>query len=121
MSHPITNPLRSHCFILFKKITLSESVRQHMSFLLHQEQQLDVIGGDFPAGRPGLFLEKLEVRKELERDLATAQLEAALAVGMVVMLLIAVQHVGLLPHQVLALVVVTVLLAGLCVWIISLE
>jgi hypothetical protein len=45
----------------------------------------------------------------------------ALAIGMVVMLLIAVRHVGLLPGQVLALVVVTVLLAGLCVWIISLE
>lgn len=45
----------------------------------------------------------------------------ALAVGMVVMLLIAVRHVGLLPGQVLALVVITVLLAGLCVWIISLE
>jgi len=42
-------------------------------------------------------------------------------VGMVIMLLIAVRHVGLLPGQVLALVVVTVLLAGLCVWIISLE
>lgn len=46
---------------------------------------------------------------------------AALAVGMVVMLLIAVRHVGLLPGQVLALVAVTVALAGLCVWIISLE
>jgi predicted tellurium resistance membrane protein TerC len=45
----------------------------------------------------------------------------ALALGMVVLLLIAVQHVGLLPGQVLALVVVTILLAGLCVWIISLE
>jgi uncharacterized membrane protein YdcZ (DUF606 family) len=45
----------------------------------------------------------------------------ALAVGMVVMLLIAVRHVGLLPGQILALVVVTILLAGLCVWIISLE
>jgi hypothetical protein len=45
----------------------------------------------------------------------------ALAIGMVVMLLIAVRHVGLLPGQVLALVVVTVLLAGLCVWIIGLE
>jgi hypothetical protein len=45
----------------------------------------------------------------------------ALALGMVVMLLIAVRHVGLLPGQVLALVVVTILLAGLCVWIISLE
>jgi hypothetical protein len=42
----------------------------------------------------------------------------ALAIGM---LLIAVRHVGLLPGQVLALVAVTVLLAGLCVWIISLE
>jgi hypothetical protein len=45
----------------------------------------------------------------------------ALAVGMVVMLLVAVRHVGLLPGQILALVVVTVLLAGLCVWIIGLE
>jgi uncharacterized membrane protein YdcZ (DUF606 family) len=45
----------------------------------------------------------------------------ALGVGMVVMLLIAVRHVGLMPGQILALVVVTVLLAGLCVWIISLE
>jgi len=45
----------------------------------------------------------------------------ALALGMVVLLLIAVRHVGLLPGQVLALVVVTILLAGLCVWIISLE
>lgn len=45
----------------------------------------------------------------------------ALAVGMVIMLLIAVRHVGLQPLQILALVVVTVLLAGLCVWIISLE
>jgi hypothetical protein len=45
----------------------------------------------------------------------------ALAVGMVIMLLIAVRHVGLLPGQILALLVVTVLLAGLCVWIISLE
>jgi hypothetical protein len=45
----------------------------------------------------------------------------ALALGMVVMLLIAVRHVGLLPGQVLALVLVTILLAGLCVWIISLE
>ncbi len=44
-----------------------------------------------------------------------------LALGMVIMLLIAVRHVGLLPGQILALVVVTVLLAGLCVWIISLE
>jgi len=45
----------------------------------------------------------------------------ALALGMAIMLLIAVRHVGLLPGQILALVVVTVLLAGLCVWIISLE
>jgi hypothetical protein len=45
----------------------------------------------------------------------------ALGLGMVIMLLIAVRHVGLLPGQILALVVVTVLLAGLCVWIISLE
>lgn len=45
----------------------------------------------------------------------------ALAAGMVVMLLLAVRHVGLLGGQTLALVVVTILLAGLCVWIIGLE
>ena len=45
----------------------------------------------------------------------------ALAAGMVVMLLLAVRHVGLLAGQTLALVVVTILLAGLCVWIIGLE
>lgn len=45
----------------------------------------------------------------------------ALAAGMVVMLLIAVRHVGLMPGQVLALVAVTIVLAGLCVWIIGLE
>jgi hypothetical protein len=44
-----------------------------------------------------------------------------LAVGMVVILLWSARGVGLLPGQMLALVVVTVLLAGLCVWIIGWE
>ena len=44
-----------------------------------------------------------------------------LAVGMVVILLWASKDVGLLPTQLLALVVVTILLAGLCVWIIGWE
>ncbi len=46
---------------------------------------------------------------------------AALAVGMVAILLWASRDVGLLPRQLAALVVVTILLAGACVWIISWE
>ena len=45
----------------------------------------------------------------------------ALAVFMVPMLLWAAKDVGLLPGQLAALVVSTVLLAGLCVWIIGWE
>ena len=44
-----------------------------------------------------------------------------LALGMVIMLLWAAKDVGLLPGQMAALVVATVLLAGLCVWIIGWE
>ncbi len=44
---------------------------------------------------------------------------AALAVGMVIILLIAARNVGLLPHQRAALIGATILLAGLCVWIIG--
>jgi hypothetical protein len=44
-----------------------------------------------------------------------------LAVGMVAILLWASKDVGLLPTQLLALVVATILLAGLCVWIIGWE
>jgi hypothetical protein len=46
---------------------------------------------------------------------------AALAVGMVVILLWSAKDVGLLPSQLTALVVATILLAGLCVWIIGWE
>lgn len=46
---------------------------------------------------------------------------AALAVGMVVILLWSAKDVGLLPSQLAALVVATILLAGLCVWIIGWE
>ncbi|MBI2862886.1 MAG: hypothetical protein HYX89_08695 [Chloroflexi bacterium] len=42
-----------------------------------------------------------------------------LAIGMVAMVVFAAKDVGLLPTQLLALVVATVLLAGACVWIIS--
>lgn len=45
----------------------------------------------------------------------------ALAVGMVIILLAALREVALKPTQVGVLVVATVLLAGLCVWIISWE
>jgi hypothetical protein len=45
----------------------------------------------------------------------------ALAVGMVIILLWSAKDVGLLPTQLIALVVATILLAGLCVWIIGWE
>lgn len=45
----------------------------------------------------------------------------ALALGMVIMLVIAARNVGLLPGQWAALIVTTIILAGLCVWIIYLE
>ncbi len=45
----------------------------------------------------------------------------ALAIGMVIVLLIAVRDVPLLPSQLAVLIVSTILLAGLCVWIIHWE
>ena len=45
----------------------------------------------------------------------------ALALGMVVILLWSAKDVGLLPTQLAALVIATILLAGLCVWIIGWE
>jgi hypothetical protein len=44
-----------------------------------------------------------------------------LAAGMVVILLWSARDVGLLPGQTFALTVATVLVAGLCVWIIGWE
>ncbi|MGH2461734.1 MAG: hypothetical protein ACRDIY_23010 [Chloroflexota bacterium] len=44
-----------------------------------------------------------------------------LAVGMVAMLLYAAKDVALLPTQLAALVVATILLAGACVWILTWE
>ena len=44
-----------------------------------------------------------------------------LAIGMVVILLWSAKDVGLLPTQMLALIVATILLAGLCIWIIGWE
>jgi len=44
-----------------------------------------------------------------------------LALGMVIMLVWAARDVGLLPGQMVALIVATILLAGLCVWIIGWE
>jgi hypothetical protein len=46
---------------------------------------------------------------------------AVLALGMVIMVVVSAKDVGLLPGQMLALVVATVGLAGLCVWIIGWE
>ena len=42
-----------------------------------------------------------------------------LAVGMVIILVFSAREVGLLPGQWAALIVATILLAGLCVWIIG--
>ena len=44
-----------------------------------------------------------------------------LAAAMVAMLLYAARDVGLLPTQLLTLVIATIALAGACVWIISWE
>ncbi len=44
-----------------------------------------------------------------------------LAIGMVAMLVWAAKDVGLLPSQMAALIVTTILLAGACIWIISWE
>jgi hypothetical protein len=46
---------------------------------------------------------------------------AALAIGMVIVLLIAARSVGFTAAQWTALIAATVALAGLCVWIISWE
>ena len=46
---------------------------------------------------------------------------AVLAVGMVVILVLTARTVGFTPPQWAALIVATILLAGLCVWIISWE
>jgi hypothetical protein len=46
---------------------------------------------------------------------------AVLALGMVIILIWAAKDVGLLPGQWAALIVATILLAGLCVWIIGWE
>lgn len=45
----------------------------------------------------------------------------ALAIGMVVIVIIAARNVGFLPGQWAAVIVATIVLAGLCVWIISWE
>ncbi len=61
-----------------------------------------------------------QIQKTLnEHPMITAW--AALAVAMVVMLLFAARDVALLPSQLAALVIVTILLAGACVWIITWE
>ena len=61
-----------------------------------------------------------QIREFVERH---PQLVAwiVLAIGMVTVLIWAAWDVGLLPGQWAALIVTTVLLAGLCVWIIGWE
>ncbi len=45
----------------------------------------------------------------------------ALAAGMVIIVVFSARDVGLLPTQMLALIVATIGLAGVCVWIIGWE
>jgi hypothetical protein len=45
----------------------------------------------------------------------------ALAIGMVIIVVFSAKDVGLLPPQMLALIVATIGLAGLCIWIIGWE
>ena len=45
----------------------------------------------------------------------------ALAIGMVILVVWSAKDVGLLPGQMIALIIATIGLAGLCVWIISWE
>lgn len=44
-----------------------------------------------------------------------------LAIGMVIIVIVSARNVGFLPGQWAALIIATILLAGLCVWIISWE
>jgi hypothetical protein len=46
---------------------------------------------------------------------------AILAIGMVIILYFSARHVGFLPQQWAALVGATIVLAGLCAWIINWE
>lgn len=46
---------------------------------------------------------------------------AVLAIGMVIILVISAWNVGFLPTQWAAIIVATILLAGLCAWIINWE
>ncbi len=45
----------------------------------------------------------------------------ALSVGMVVLLVLSAREIGLLPLQWVALIVASVLVAGVCIWIVSWE
>lgn len=60
----------------------------------------------------------LSVRRLIERH-PTLLAWALLAVAMVAVLLYTSRDVGLLPSQLLALVLATVALAGACVWILT--
>ncbi|MBN1311511.1 MAG: hypothetical protein JXB30_08840 [Anaerolineae bacterium] len=44
-----------------------------------------------------------------------------LALGMVILLVVAARDVGLLPHQWAALIVAVILTAGICIWIVGWE
>ncbi|MFQ5592899.1 MAG: hypothetical protein ACE5HA_01990 [Anaerolineae bacterium] len=59
--------------------------------------------------------------KEFAQDHPYLTAWGALAVGMVAILFWAARDAGLLPSQMAALVIATILLAGACVWIISWE
>ena len=59
--------------------------------------------------------------KRFWNDYPTLSNWLILAVGMVIILYFSARHVGFLPSQWAALMGATILLAGLCAWIISWE
>lgn len=59
--------------------------------------------------------------KNLWRDHPDLVSFAILAAGMLVILYFSARHVGFSPGQWLALAIATIVLAGLCVWIITWE
>jgi hypothetical protein len=68
-----------------------------------------------------LICETMNFLKRFWNDYPILSNGTILAVGMVIILYFSARHVGFLPGQWAALVGATVVLAGLCAWIISWE
>lgn len=63
----------------------------------------------------------MDALKKFWNDYPTFSNWLILAIGMVIILYFSARHVGFLPSQWAALVGATVVLAGLCAWIINWE